>query len=346
MSKRILYIDPISPYGHDNLNKRYISKFIEKGYIVDVILSKRLKEKLEKEIDVNFLWIIPDIFVNAKSKYLFHFYQLLICFRIIYLNKLKYYDHVFFSSFDELVLGLFKVKSSFFLLNHSNFSKTTNFLKMFFLKKLEKKHTFIVLSENIRQAFYLSGFKNVKVDSIGLYKKHSLEISTNNLLLAGRLINFKNYKRVIFIPTGAKLGDNFITSLIKSKKFQDILIENNVLIIVKGSSFTSCANIVNLNYQLNDTEYRTIFMLSDLIVLHYPKEFKYRVSGLLFECFSNNKACLLTRIDSFLDFGTFFNYNPYYSNENELVKKLTSNYKEYKYPYNNINKLDVKLDWI
>ena len=336
----------MSPYGHDNLNERYINKCKEKGYSVDVILSKRLKEKIKNNIDVNSIWDIPDFFIDVKSKYLFHFYQLMVSIRIVYFTKLKYYDHVFLSSFDELALGLLKSKRSFFLLNHSNFSKTDNFLKMYFFKKLAKRHTFIALSESIRQAYFLEGIKNVKVDSIGLYKKHKLDFKADVLKLRDKTINYRSYNKIVFIPTAKKLGDSFIMSLINSKKLQNLLNEKRILLIVKGVNYNSCSNIFGIDYRLSDLEYKTIFLLSNLVILNYPKEFEYRISGLLFECFSNNKACLLSRIDSFIEFEEFFNYDPFYSDQNELIDKLVCNNEAHKEPYKNLKKLDVNLDWL
>ena len=150
---------------------------------------------------------------------------------------------------------------------------------------------------------------------------------------------------IIFIPTGQKYGDSFIKKIIESTIFTEFLEREKILLVIKDKNIEIYnENILVLKSYISNEEYQSLFLVSTLILLSYPKSFKYRISAVLFESFSSKKACLLSEIEGFTSYSNYFNYNPFYSDIESLIFRIENYFvymkKPSNKPYKNLEKLN------
>lgn len=351
--KTVLYIDTFSHFGHTNLNLVYLREFEKAGYEVFVIV----RDSYINELNINaeqVLISIPEHFYDLEAgtfKYRFLQWKILryIKKRISF-NK---FDLVFFSFFEEISYSLAGIKGKFVFMNHYNVEGLNNCIKRFFIKYVSKLGTILVFHQSIKDQYYNYRISNVVVRPLGLSKPYLINknISIDPKSDIQNKLNSEEYNLKLFIPTASKYGDDFINGLLNNNKFCNFLSENKIFIISKGLNLVvEKENIYSLNRTLTSEEYKTLFTSVDFIFLHYPITFQFKVSALLFECFSNNKPCIVNDIPSFTNFRNYFAYNPYYSTQESLEFLLLDILKNRKSiaaePYINLDELNPDLKTI
>lgn len=343
--RKILYIDPYCTSGHTNLNKNYIKQLLKVGMVVDIAIKANYIEDLNLPPNME-KFIIPDKLFHHKGKILSRYYLLRI-FNYIYRNiELSTYDYIFLAAYDEIALFFSNLKKNLLLLNHSNVAGLNNLIKRYFINKVSKYSTHIVFAYFIKEQFVRYGITNVIVEPVGLIDSYEVKRDIRAILKPfHKKDSIINYEKIIFCPNGSKYSDGFIESLITNLEFIKFLTEEQILFVIKEKQLISKSkNIIILSKRLSDIQYQTLFMMSSVVLLSYPKSFTYRVSAILYECFSNKKICVISDIDSFRSFQSFFNYNPYFKNTNELIqimKNILGNIDEVsKNPYLSLNNLE------
>jgi hypothetical protein len=331
--KTVLYIDTYSKFGHTNLNNVFIQKFKQIGFQVKVVARKNYLTNInipQSEVAL----AIPDKFYSpraGKIKDRIEQWKILkLIFKSIPIEK---FDYVFFSYFDEIAFSFSTFRGNLFLLNHSNVSGLENYFKRFFLKCTSQKGTFVVFHQTIKDQFNKFGFNNVIVEQLGLPEPYEVDLTSRQSFLNDIDIRFNSnlYQAKVFVPSVSKYQNDFFKKAISDKTFLKLLEAQNILLVLKDQTVKiSHPNICIIHSYLSDEEYKAVFTTSDLIVLHYPTTFKYKVSALLFECFANKKPCLLYDIESFRVFGDHFAYNPFYNNLEEFCNITTNLIKHFK----------------
>jgi len=351
MTKRILYIDMFCPEGHINLNKNFIYDLSKKAEIIDFVFKKNyLQESLIKKNKI--IWEASNWYFSDSGKFVNRIKMILFLYiiRFKYYNKKKY-DYVFFSSYDEIALYLSGFRSKLILVNHGNIACLSNPFKRYFLKKLSKFSVFVVFHNLIKEECFKYGITNVDVQSIGLNDKYySSEFYEKNISEFDffKLIKYKeNIDYIIFIPTGSKYENNFIESILLDNNFINFITRNNMLLIIKDNTLKieKSKNIIIINNHISHNLYKWIFLKSDLILLSYPESFRFKISAILFECFSNSKPCILSKITFFEIFKNNFNYDPFFEDVETLMNTILK-VKAHKdtieqIPFNNLNSFEI-----
>lgn len=322
--KKILFIDVYCPNGHINLNKNFINQFNNLGYELDFVLKKGYNNNIGINED-SLIWSVPNFFYKGKSPIVVRFNLFIMLLLLRSKVNTRKYDYVFFSSYDEISLWFSGFSGNFILVNHSNIVGLENPLKRFFIKKLAKSSINIVFADFIKVAAEKYGLENLKVQQIGLSNAYYIDRKKQQQILLGiseKLIN-KDLNAIIFVPTGQKYGDSFIKKIIDSTIFTKFLQREKILLVIKDKNIESSnENILVLKTYISNEEYQSLFLASTLILLSYPKSFKYRISAVLFESFSSKKACLLSEIEGFTSYSNYFNYNPFYSDIESLISRI------------------------
>lgn len=326
MDLKILFIDPICPDGHINLNSNFVNWFYELPIKVDYVFKKGYSKKIGvHEADLK-LEIASNLFDEKAGTIRFRWNL----FRIIKIVKRNFqfedYDYIFFSCYEEISMYFSNPRGNLVLVNHANIAALNNPIKRFFIKRLAKRSLFIVFHEFIRQRCFVFGIRNVQVESIGLSKPYSKIgsplLNTSLLSLDSRILNGR-FKHLVFIPSGSKYNMSLLSEVTADKDFVSYLKEKQILLVVKDKNlFKIDDNIVVINKFLSEREYQYLFQKSSCLLLIYPESFCYRISAILFECFSNNKLCFLSEIAGFTAFKNFFNYNPFFLNKQSLIDRI------------------------
>ena len=351
--KKILFIDVYCPNGHINLNKNFINQFNSLGYELDFVLKKGYNDDIG--IDNNsVIWSVPNSFYNESAGSVLsraNIFAMLLLLR--FKVDTRNYDYLFFSCYEEMSLLLSGLRGNFILVNHANISGLENPVKRFFVRKVAKYSINIVFGDFIKRAAERYGLKNVKVQQIGLSNSYSMNLQQQQRLLYGispKLID-KAFNTIIFIPTGQKYGDSFVKEILENTNFKKFLKREKILLVIKDKNIKSCnENILVINSYMSNEEYKSLFLISTLILLSYPKSFKYRISAVLFESFSCEKACLLSEIEGFTSYRYHFNYDPYYSDIETLIssieKYLFFKKTPHNEPYRNLSSLNQNFETI
>lgn len=325
--RRLLYVDTFSQFGHNALNQILIHKFLELGFIVDLALREGYFAELKLPPGLVQLPIPGRYYPDRPGKFeaRYHETKMLRYIRrqVIRAN----YDYIFFSSFDEIPLYLSGIGGNLLMVAHANVAGLDNPIKRWFLQQLAKRSTLIVFHEYIKRRCERFGIANVRVEPLGLTDPYVIindRISSVLGSIDERLVS-GDFEHIVFAPSGSKYADGFLETLLSDPAFSQFLAERRVALVIKdGTLRSSCANIVVVGAHLTDVQYQTLFLQSKCILLSYPRSFNYRVSAALFECFSNNKPCLLSDIEAFRVFEEHFNYNPYFRDRDGLIAAIES----------------------
>lgn len=326
---KILYLDILSPIGHKDINKIFIRLLREftptdvswrKGYIRDGSFLNTVK---------NF-YPIPEIYYKFSSK---------MDYRVKNYNKIKWiikninvdsYDLIFISSYETISFALAwpkKTKSRVIILNHNNLDELKVLLKKFFFKRIPDYVEHIVFEEYMKKYIV----EEIKVPNriwvihypIDFCKVHDYQ----QLLIEELPKNSKNNEKIIFAPSGSN-DENFILKLINTQKKEKFLNNTvfNLLIKSRQSEYRDDHLIVTKKY-FAYKEYLMYLGNASLLLLPYPKDFRYRVSGVLFDAFAFKKSVIASSIPLF----------QYFVNKYPFIGKLfydMNSFKESIYFYN------------
>jgi hypothetical protein len=82
------------------------------------------------------------------------------------------------------------------------------------------------------------------------------------------------------------------------------------------------SNIQTINHYLSAEEYQLLFLTSDIILLAYPDNFQYRVSGVSYECVANQKKMVAKYLPALEYCQSFYNYSPLFNDIDQLCDLL------------------------
>lgn len=322
MRKKILYIDPFYQTGHSDFNNGYIKALRETGATLHFVVVKGYEKHLNIAED-EVLYKIPTFLERTDlGGFGNRICHLIALFLIRLKIRFSDYDKVFFSNFDEISFYFSGIKNAI-LIPHINISESNNKVKFFFLNKVLKKNTCIAFNQSISN--YLSQKGNYKImeQPLGLPEPIRLKQKANFTAREQQLINdLSAYNKILFSPSAQSSDTEFIQKLIDDTAFLAMLKNENIAFVAKGNFTSQNENIIVINYYLSTDLYQYLFLKSDCILLAYPQSFQYRVSAVLFECFANNKRCLVPSTEAFKSYEKHFCYQPYFSNANDLIKLL------------------------
>lgn len=346
--KTVLYIDTFSQFGHNNLNNVYLNQFRESDCKVSVIARTNYIKEIEVSNEEIVFTIPESYYIKDVGKIEDRIMQWKIL-RLIKKNvDFSQYDIVFFSYFDEISFALAGLEGNLFFMNHSNVSGLENVIKRFFLNRISKIGNIVVFHKSISDQFAKYGILNTITEPLGLSSPFSKIINFDIINKIDNKLTSSEFDLKIFIPTVSKYSDNFIQKILLDSDFLNFLRQKKILLIIKDRIIqTQHQNISLLNNFLAEEEYQMVFKISDVVLLHYPNSFKFKVSASLFECFSNNKPCFISEIDSFKLFESKFSYNPYYGSQQQLIELIENCFNPEKInftkPFKNLNDLNPTL---
>lgn len=317
---RILYIDNTDNKGHVNFNMIHMKAISDtQNNIVDAVFNYKFYSKyhISDSIENISLFFLPSVLCcSFKSKLLWRLNSVFQLWYIYLRFRIVKYDLVVLSVYDPIVLFFAGYTSRFIIFNHNNISHLSNSLKLFFTKLISKKCLHLVFNEDMRLGLktYISNAK-IRVISHGCIDPYISENGVKKL--------FEN-KKVIFCPSTSSVDPDFIHALLNDRRLNEFLLVQNIQIVIKSTKhkYNENENVTFLSRYLTDREYQNLFCNSLAILIPYCDTFKYRTSGVLFECFANNKPFIASKIPSLEIYSTYVRYNPYFKTVEDLILNL------------------------
>ena len=308
-----LFVDYIYLTGHVNFNNIHIKGILKHDKEMKLVLFKRIAEQLPFPSE-QYALKLPN-FLEKKDGHAF-LNRILFLITLIYIKiraRPDKYKKVFVSSCDEITLGLCPLCRNMYIICHGNARNMENSVKRFFCKRLARHNSFIVFNDYMAQPFLKNGIDKIHIISHGCVEplKNIQDVSSEN-----------KYSLTIFHPS-SRPEKSFVNEMTGSSQLQRFLKEENILLILRnGKNEKDNENIQFINRYLSTEEYRSLFLQSDIILLAYPQQFKYMVSGVSYECVANKKNILIYDNPSLAYCSNYYNYNVFFKDITELCERI------------------------
>lgn len=314
--QKILYVNYMLQYGHVNFDRIQISALKSTGHEVKLIFHYDIAKQLDFPAS-DYALIIPKCLGTNSDNPIIN--RLLYIMTLLFIKiKIRFsrYDKVIVSNLDELTLGLVPLTKKMYIFCHSNSNDFESSIKKTFLKKLAKNNRFIVFNEFMKEPFTLNGIHHLLVISHGCISPF---IARRNQVP----LDLSKYKFVVFHPS-TKIENSFLNELKTNESLHHFLTDNHVALIVRDKNLVvnQCNHIIVLKDYLTVEQYQALFLASNIILLVYPETFKYKVSGISYECFANHKRLLIYDNASLKYCNEYYNYDPMFSSTAQLCEKI------------------------
>ena len=308
-----LYVDYIYLTGHVNFNNIHIKAILKHDKNAKLVLFKRIARQLPFT-SAQYALTLPN-FLEKKDGHPF-LNRILFLITLIYIKirvRPEKYKKVFVSSLDEITLGLCPLCRNMYIMCHGNARNMENSVKRYFCKRLARHNTFIVFNDNMAQPFLKNGIHNIHIISHGCVEP-SKTIQDHP--------SEKKHRLTIFHPS-TRPEKSFVDQITRSTQFQRFLKEEDILLILRnGKSQNENQNIQFINRYLSTEEYQSLFLQSDIILLAYPQQFRYMVSGVSYECVANKKNILIYHNPTLAYCTGYYNYNIFFKDITELCERI------------------------
>lgn len=327
----VLWIDYLSHRGHINFNRIHLHALESLGNVSVDMVCRDIHVKHYKHFCKQIVQVIPSYMyhrgpIAARISYIFIqlFLWIKICFRK--------YDAVIFSSYDTTTFWLmpYLMNRHVFLIDHNNIGEIDKSkIKLTMMKLIQRNITHIVFNDYMKQFMISKGIKRVELIPHGIISD---------------VLHINNETNIIFCPSSTSSDKNFVKSLMRSDEFSDFLENEQYVFYVKGSYkdiLPKSNRIKIIATYLTDEEYRSLFLRSKIILLPYINTFRYRCSGVMFECFAFRKYCLLPNTDNFRAYKQLFRYDPFFEKTIpsflQILSQLIKQEKDISPKYNNLS---------
>lgn len=331
---KILFIDNYSPEGHVQFNRIQIEALCRIG---DVYTAMKVGyyEKIGI-LQAHKLVEIPDsCYVYECNKWMSLFNRIftrLTSHDLLKEGTLKFvrkhvddkWDAVVFSHFEPLPLSRMKPLINVYAICHQykllinscvRFARKNNRIK--YTQEVGLKYTIIALSDAMQKGIKELGVQNVEVVPHG-FKAINGGIKISVLEKFGVPAN----KKIIFSPSFG-LDAGLMNELYNSKSFNNFLKENNLFLVVKDKNGNSLnSNVTVIKEWITQEEYQSIFLSSFCLLLPYGDSTPYRESGVIMECFANNKPFLKMDLPSLNNYNHYICYDSTFKNIDTIAKGL------------------------
>ncbi len=335
---KLLLLDYISYPGHQNFNKIHIEALLKSGHELDLLGRKEQFNNIEQHSRIK-ISEIPDCFFK---QYPFP----AISFRIKGIITLRWvkrhvhwedYDAVIVLTYDILSLFSFYIKQPTYLINHNNVQQLWSRVKLYFTRNLP--HNYIHIALNIDMENRL---KELLPHRYVYHVPHGICSPSSNVV---RPHFFKSDSIFLFCPINRNFDSSFVTSVFESDELIDYLSKKNLPLYVKVSLGIRCNHplIRLVPSDINAKEYNYMVQQAAVVILPYNNDFKYRCSGIFFECVASNTPIVTTKLDSMAIYKQDVNMKMF-SNAVELINAIDF-YLNNNRSSNNLNAFNPKLYW-
>lgn len=283
----ILVIDYISPIEHINFDLIHIQSLLDLGHRLHLVGRKGqfLDFNSYKEVQIT---DIPDRFYIKRPVHSLsaRVQGLLSLWWIKSHIGFGNYDLIIFLSYDILSFFTFRTSVPVYLINHNNVDQLDNRIKLYLTKTLKPNYSHIALNEYMEN----------KMKEL-LPKKNILFVPHGFLKPADRMSRpsfLKDDGGFVFCPVNRNYDAKLVSELINSPVVNNYIRDNRMTIFFKSQLIKEeKENILPIG-MLTDEEYDYMLTNAMAVLLPYGEDFKYRCSGILFECVARNTPILAT----------------------------------------------------
>lgn len=322
MKKKILFASYELMTGHINFDRMQIEALRRAGHHVDLALPEQVAKE-QPFASSEYACIIPKHLTHKGPNPWMNRWRFLRA--LCYIRKHAHpetYDAVIVEACDEITLSLMPLSKEMYIFCHANahYIDETNFgarLKTFCLRRLGRKNHFLVFNDTMKEPLMKLHPLSVEVVRHGCVAPY---IQSLDVLLP---IDLTSYKTIVFHPSSVP-NRKRVMQLIEDEKVVEYLKSQHILLLLRNIPIKReiSSNIQSINEYLPSEVYKQLFLQSDIMLLAYPDYFKYRVSGVSFECVANRKRMLYSQLPSLDYCREYYNYSPSFQTNADFIERL------------------------
>ena len=229
------------------------------------------------------------------------------------------WDFVILSSYDPLALYLSRRFKNSIVIDHNTIGLLDSKVLGFPFRHLSKHIIHVVFNDYMKSRLNMLGFKNVSIVPHGFNPIERAFIAPEDEKIIREKYSLNPNDRIVFLPSLSLSTIDVVGEYLYNNEFNEFLKENGLKLITKSrAKRKSKSNISIIEGYLPQEDYDYLFLHSSCNVLFYTRDFKYRSSGVLNECFANRIPCV------FSDCPALKAYLPYINNDHCVFKDAES----------------------
>jgi len=341
MKKTILVVDYLSAYGHRSFNRIHIEALQSCGVNIILLSKKGYFSYLNDKTSIQYS--IPSFlfkhFKPGKAAQLL--VRLLDILKLLYTRYVAYKvkaDYTIFLCYDILSFFTYRTKANVAIVNHYNVDDIGNDFKCRLTKRLPSHYVHVALNDFIKNRLeYLLPHANIIVIPHGIDHR-IVDIDKMPLMK----YNLQNY---IFCPVSSSCDISFLQGILESDEVEEYLADNNIKVCIKGQSIKiNNNNIISLPSYIDEELYNCLLTNAFAVLLPYSDSFKFRVSGVLHECFANNIPVICRRTECFVQYSEYICYDFMVEGSSGFIASLSSIKNSVEY-YHKLDRLSPTNGW-
>ncbi len=311
----ILFLDTASSPGHKVFNRIQLSALLENGYEVTGIFRTgygRTFKDLPVSCGISFpSWLYP-FFVHGKF-----LHALFTIFRLwwaAWRMRGKPFDAVVLSLYTPVPILFMPRWKRVFAMTHAGNMLDGQFAQWCIWQRSEV--TVVVFEAASERHFRKLALPRVAVVPHGRLPAWKASGGAVDVLPPE-----VRRRRWIFSPSNNITVDKAqVQARLLDAAFLDFLRRTGLSLVVRGDYECPAGSDVVwvCRQRLSDEEYRAVFSGSLGIWLPYSPSFRFRTSGVLFECMAAGKPCVMSDIPAFREYAPFMAYPAFYQTPGEL----------------------------
>ena len=307
---KLLLIDYISFLGHRNFNKIHIEALQSIGHELTLLGKKGQFDNITINENMKVLEMPKRYF--RKYPYPAVSFRLQGIGALLWVKthtRLKEYDAIIILTYDILSLFVFRTSVPVYLIDHNNVSQLWSKLKLSLTRCLPANYMHIALNRDMEKRLQeLLPRKHV------FHIPHGLCPPSTDMKKPSFVSENERY---LFCPVNRNYDASFIKFVFESPLLGTYLRDNNLKLYIKDQLGLKCNEVIEIVPQnMEIKQYNYMLQHAMAVLLPYGKDFKYRCSGIFFECVSRNTPVITTRLDSMAEY------------ENEVEMKMFSTVQE------------------
>lgn len=319
---KVLIVDYIAGYGHRSFNRIHINAIKSCGVDIQLISKKGFFDYLNDNSLKQSL--IPSVFFRSFKAGVFaqifaRLFDILKLLVVKWVSLKSNSDFIIFLDYDILSFFTFRTNTPVALVNHFNVDDLDNKFKLNLTKKLPPHYAFVDLNTFIDNHFkqLIPGVKSVVIP-------HGLDHFVSNEDKS--LLTPFDLEKYVFCPVSSSFNKRLLEDIFTSKKLESYLHERRMKICMKGNAVDVCKidRIIQLPSYVDDVLYNTLLSNAFAVFLPYDDSFKYRVSGVLHECYAKNIPVICSRTESFEQYEQYMAYDSLIHNVDDFIHTLES----------------------
>lgn len=319
---KILYFDIWSPKGHKTFNNIHLKALNQIGDVYTVFKEEYFKFDYPRVIP--FLEI-PDSFYVKNHGYYYTRFKLsgMIKWAWKKISSEKW-DYIILSSYDPFALFISQKFKNSIVIDHNTLDLLDSKIHGLPLRHLSRNVRHVVFNNAMKNKMIENGIKNVSIVPHGFLPMNVEKLSLEEEKEILQRYSLTTSDKVIFLPSLSTATNDLLGEYIYNSNFNEFLKQHRLKLVTKSIvKRESLSNVIIINGYLTNKDYNYLFLHSSCNVLLYSADFKYRTSGVLNECFANNKPCIISDCPSLKEYLPFFNNdNCVFRNSEELKKSI------------------------